>query len=251
MKKQELTKNIIHYVFPPRLEGGLIPTSATAILNGSKAILIDTGFDSQTPILLADLAVNNIEVEAVIVTHFHDDHMEGLIHFSGIPVYGSRHFQDSLDECIPKENHARCIPSTIVTEPLSLSFGQHNLTLIPFPGHSTCGILINIDNQFLHVGDEIMFAVDGRSLLPCLDDITKDINMHLDSLNKLKDYDKFTIIPSHGDIFSGEKLAGEIGNRLIYLNALLRSNKNISFEDATKDCTCDFVHNKLHEHNIL
>ena len=248
MKKQELAKNIVHYIFPQH-EGRIWANSATVILNGNKAMLIDMGYKYQTSMLLEDLASNNIEVEAVIVTHFHDDHMEGLKQFFGMPVYGSSRFQDALDLFNPKEEHAELTPSIIVNEPLSISYGEHNITLTPNPGHSTCGMLINIDNQFLHVADEIMFTADGLPLVPIIDDGTKDVKMHIDSLSKLKGYDNFTIIPSHGPVFSGDKLANEVENRCIYLKALLGGNRNISFEEATRDCTCTFVHNRWHDNN--
>jgi len=248
MKKQELAKDIIHYRFDPR-PGKIFDTSATAILNGKKAILIDTGYESQTPLLLEDLAKNDIEVEAVILTHFHDDHMEGLKLLPGIPIYGSGHYQEILDLWIAKEDHSYFLPSVIINEPFLLSYGDHHLTLTPHPGHSACGTLISINNQFLHVGDEIIFTADGVPLLPIVDDITKDAKVHLESLNKLRDYGKFTIIPSHGPVFDGKDLINDIENRCAYLKALLNSNKVISFEDATKNCTYNFVNNGWHEGN--
>ena len=246
MKKQELAKDILHYTFATQ-PGRIWATSATVILNGKKALLIDTGYAFQTSLLLEDLASKHIEVEALIITHFHDDHMEGLKFLPGIPVYGSSRFQDALDKWIPKENHKYFTPTILLDAPTTITFGERTLTLIPAPGHSKCGLFVKIDNQFLHLADEIMFSAEGKPLLPSID--KGNVKAHLDSLESLRGYDTFTLLPSHGPVFDGEKLADEIENRQIYLNALLDSNRLISFEDATKNCTCMFVHNDWHEDN--
>jgi hypothetical protein len=59
----------------------------------------------------------------------------------------------------------------------------------------------------------------------------------------------FSLIPSHGPVFGGEKLAAEIESRTIYMNALVQSEKKISYEDATKDCGCTFLHSEWHSGN--
>ena len=251
MKKQELAKGILHYKFDPR--PGSVPTIGTdtctaVVLNGKKAVLIDTGYESQASELLKDLANSSIDIEAVIITHFHDDHMEGLKFLPGIPVYGSGRFQETLDKWTPKEQHQHLTPTVVVSEPTTITFGEHTLTLIPSPGHSSCGLFVNIDNKFLHIADELMFSAEGNPKIPELE--YGNVEAHINSLEKIKDYGKLSMILSHGPVIDNERAAAEIENRLIYLKALLVSNRNISFEDATKDCTCAFVHDdSCHESN--
>ena len=249
MKKQELATDIIHYTFPPRAES-VWRTNATVLLKGKKALLLDTGYEFQAKTLLEDLAGQNIQVEAVVLTHFHDDHMEGLKLLPGIPVYGSSRFQETLDLWTPQEDHVYYKPTVAVDAPFSLSFGAHTLTLVPHPGHSACGLLILINDQFLHVGDEIIFAADGQNLLPALDGGMDAVKLHLESLHRLRGYEGFAaIIPSHGPVFAGAELAEAALNRCVYLQALLDSKLVISFADATKDCTCSFMQNGWHESN--
>ncbi len=248
MKKQELATGIVHYVFDAE-PGKYFASSVTAIVSGNKAILIDAAYDFQIPKILEDLTSNHIEIENIIITHFHDDHMQGLKVLPKVPVYGSRYFQDTLDKWTKKEEHIFFTPSFVVYEPLTLSFGEHTLTLIPFPGHSLCGLLVNIDNKFIHIADELMFSPDGVPLLPISDG--KDMQRHIDSLHRLENYGDFTLIPSHGSVFSAENLDDEIKNRITYLNAVLESKGTINYEDATKDCTCTFLHSEWHRGNCV
>ena len=247
MKKQELSKDITHYMFDPR-PGQVWGTNATVILNGDKAILIDTGYETQTPVLLEELASSNITVETVIITHFHDDHMEGLKTFPGIPVYGSARFREALEKYTPKGDHKYFTPTIPVSKPKTIVFGEHTITMIPFPGHSECTMLVKINDEFVHVADEVFFSDDGKLLLPCLDG-KSEIPRQLKSLNKLKDYSGFTIIPGHGMAFGGDGLIGAIENLCTYLKAVSESSDAISFEDATRDCNDTFVYGIFHEGN--
>lgn len=244
MKKEILAEGVVHYIFDAKPDRRFA-TSVTAIFNGNKVTLIDTAYESQVAELLEEFSKNKVEVEQVIITHFHEDHIEGLKLLTGVPIYGIDCFGETLNKFIEKEEHHYFTPSIIVTEPLSLAYGEHNLTLIPFPGHSKCGMLIKINDRFVHIGDELLFGTNGMPLLPLSDGF--DLQRHLDSLERLEGYAEYTLIPSHGPIFSGEKLVAEIKNRYRYLKALHDHDRSISYEDATKECDCTFLHNEWHE----
>lgn len=243
MDKQELVKSIIHYTFEPQ-SNRHFGTSVTAILSGNKAVLIDTAYGFQASELLADLVENGIEIDRIIITHFHDDHMQGLKVLPKVPVYGNDRFQKTLDMWTPKDEHGLFTPAVLISKPQTLAFGEHLLTLIPFPGHSLCGMIVKIDGRFLHIADELMFSPDGVPLLPSADG--NDFARHLHSLDRLREYTMFSLIPSHGPVFGGEKLEEEIKSRTMYMNALVQSDKSISYEDATKDCGCTFLHSEWH-----
>jgi len=247
MRKKQLAKDIIHYIFDPKSKKHF-STSVIAIFNGNKAMLIDAAYEDQMSELLEEFSRNNIEVERVIISHFHADHMEGLKALHKVPVYGSSRAQETLNRWTAKEEHVHFTPSIIVNEPLSFTYGDYNLTLIPFPGHSVCTMLIKIDDHFLHIVDELMFSPDGEPLLPSSDG--HDMKRHLDSLDRLRSYKGFTLIPGHGPIFNSEALSFEIDNRYNYLKALHNSDEFISYEEATKDCTCTFMHSEWHKYNF-
>jgi len=248
MKIEKLREGIIHYTFEPRPNRNW-SESVTVIINEDKAILIDAGFDFQIEKVLADLNKRKIEIEKIIITHFHEDHMEGLRILPKVPIYGSSRFQETLDKWTPKNEHDLFTPTVRIEHPQELIFGKHKLTLISLPGHSVCGMLVNINDEFLHIADEVMFSPVGVPMLPSADG--NDFKRHLASLDKLRAYsgDFSLIIPAHGPVFSGEKLEEEIEKRYAYISAIAHSNGNISYEDAIKDCNCTFVHSEWHEGN--
>ena len=248
MKIKKLKEDVIHYIFEPRPNRNW-SESVIVIINEDKAILIDAGFDFQIEKVLADLNEKSIKIEKIILTHFHDDHMDGLRILPKVPIYGSSRFQETLDKWTPKNEHHIFTPTVVIDKPREFTFGKYRLTLIPLSGHSVCGMLININNEFLHVVDEIMFSPDGIPMLPSADG--NEFKRHLESLDRLRTYsgDFPLIIPAHGPVFSGEKLEEEIRKRYTYIKALVESSGNISYEDAIKDCNCTFVHSEWHEGN--
>ena len=125
-------------------------------------------------------------------------------------------------------------------------YGERTLKLIPFPGHSACTMLVEIDDIFLHIADELMFSPEGEPILPLA---TGGFEMHINSLKKFENCEKTIIIPAHGPIFSGANLEAEAAKRLPYLQACLDADGNISYEEATKNCGTAFVYENWHDVN--
>lgn len=244
MIKKELSPGIIEYVFEPKA-GQHFGNRITALINEDKAILIDTGYEHQAIEVVEDLSANQLTIEKVIITHFHDDHMGGLRAMPGIPVYGSSYYRNTLDKWTPKEEHKYFVPTFLVEETVMVKFGVHEIEIIPFPGHSICTILVKINNEYIHIADELMFSNNGEPLLPCI--TKKEVEMQYRSVNRLRDYRSYIFIPGHGVIIKDQnRIENEIENVSLYLNAILSNDDKITFEEATKNCNCTFLHKEWH-----
>jgi len=247
MLKKELSSDILQYIFPPRREGVHFGDNITAVIHENKAVLIDVGFEDEAKQVFEDLSEMGITIDKVIISHFHDDHMNGLKLLSDVPVYGSSHFQHALDMWVEKEEHKHFVPSVVVEQPMKIEFGNHTLEIIPSPGHSMCTVLVKINEQFLHVADEIMYSPDGQPLLPSIE-CRGDIKRQLESWDRIKDYQTLDIIPGHGATFEGNTLLQDLQNRSAFARTILKAESAITYEEAVKDCDCTFLHSNWFDH---
>lgn len=245
MLKRELSPGIIEYIFEPK-QGQHFGNRITALIDEDKVILIDTGYKHQTIEVAKDLNENHLEIEKVIITHFHDDHMEGLKVLPNLCVYGSSYYQNTLDRWTPKEEHRYFIPTVLVEESHKIQFGRHQIEMIGFPGHSICTLLVKINDEYVHIADELMFSNNGEPLLPC---ITKEeVKSQFESITKLRAYMNYTFILGHGDsIKDKSQIENAIENTSLYLKKILSNSDEITFTEATKECTCTFLHKEWHE----
>jgi len=246
--KKELAQGIFRYIFPPAKETHSCGNSIISVIDGVDAVLIDAAFEGEARQVFEDLEANGIVVKKIIISHFHDDHMEGVKVFKGATVYGSYLFKNTLNLYTPKSEHGIYTPTILIDEPYALTFGKNKLTLILIQGHSECTLLININGQFLHVSDEVILSNEGRLSLPCNDGLEQG-KTQLESLNKLKDYHGLTFIPSHGFELDESRFQEVVQNLCIYLNFIIMSNGDIVYKDAVKDCDCSFLHATWHEGN--
>jgi len=247
MLKTELAPGITHYIFPPRDAQDHYGDSIIAVVHNSKAILIDTAFEDEMQQVIDDLSAQGVEIINVIISHFHDDHMEGLKLLTGVEVYGSYRFQETLDMWTAKDEHKFYTPTFLVEIPVTIEFGSHTLEITPWVGHSLCSVLVKINEQFIHVADEIMYAHDGQPLLPSIESRSV-IPRQLDAWNKLEKYHNFTIIPGHGAAFDGSKLCHDLKNRQEFAKAILAAVGTLTYEEAVQNCDCTFVQKDWFNH---
>ncbi len=248
MNKLLIEKGIVHYTFPPYLPRCHFNDSITVLVDGGRALFIDAGYESEAEQALQDLEAQGLELKGVIVSHFHDDHMQGLKVLPRVPVYGSARYQETLNMWNEKAEHPFFAPSVKVGAPYSFHFGRHRLEIIPFPGHSICTVLTCIDGKYLHIADELMFGDEGLPLLPIPD--AHAFARQAGALEALREYADLVFIPAHGPVFSGrERILREIDCRIAYLSAVTHSDRELAYAEAAKDCGCSFQHSEWHRFN--
>ncbi len=245
MKKVELAQGVYQYLFEPAADT-LYGNNVIAVIYGNRAILIDTGYAFQAEEVKRDLASSNISIEGVILSHFHEGHIQGIKSLPGITVYGSSYYQHTLDQWVSAGDRKYYIPTEKVEKTRRILFGDHVLELIHNPGHTICTLLVKIDEQFLYVADELVYAVGQEPVLP---NLTKDdIINHYVSVHNLSKLSNYCFIPGHGAAVREQAdIIRDIKNICHYLCEVLSNDEEIPVEQATRSCTCVFVHTEWHE----
>lgn len=245
MKKIELSEGILQYIFDP-VEHTLYGNNVIAILNDDKAMIIDTGFVFQTEEVITDLSKSGISIDGVIISHFHEENIQGLKKLTGVTIYGSSYYQQTLKEWLRAEEQTGYAPTIKVDKNLKIIFGKHTIELIHNPGHSICTLFIKVDDKFLYVADELMYSVNGEPLLPCV--TKKDIINHYVSAHNLTKLCNYIFIPAHGNVIAEpHKIIADAKNVCHYLCEILSHDEEITVEQATKNCTCTYLHTEWHE----
>lgn len=245
MKKIILENGILQYQFDAD-PGKHFGFNIIAVISGDRAVLIDTAFEDKASEVLKDMNSDGIVIEGIIISHYHGDHFYGLKALPRVPVYGSSEYFKTLDLYYNDEDNEYCTPTIKVSEPMTFNFGEHVMKLIPFPGHSECTILVNVDDKFFYIADELMYSNEGRHILPSIS--LTGVKRHIDSLNRLKDYSNYSLIPSHGNAVTGEsRIRKDTDCRIKYLSAISGNESKIPYEEAVKDCDCTFLHSEWHE----
>ena len=135
------------------------------------------------------------------------------------------------------------VPTITVKDKLEIDFDNHKISLIKNPGHSICGMLIDIDGKYLLIGDECMSTNEGLPVLPYVAD---KIDTHITGLeNIINNYPNYIYLPSHGKIFND---LDDLKYRVKYLKFC--KSKNLDFNEFYSKDDIHFLNEKWHKLNI-
>lgn len=231
--------NFLNFRFPEE-DGFLYGFNLYALVNGIDVLLIDTAFRTQARQVNEALISRGLRLTHVLLTHFHPDHVAGLTALDAeITVLGSPEYKKTLKKKIQQT-------VTPVSFSEGFAFGDFKLSFTPAPGHSPCSILIDINEKYLHAGDNLMSRYDGKAILPWVE--YHEIASHISSLELLKAMNRDKVLLGHGPaLLNSSDINQAIDNRLSYLSAVLRSSGNCSWEDAVSGCTCHFAGKEFFE----
>ncbi len=230
---ETIEKDFLNYRFPLK-EGFRYGFNLYALIAGKNVMLFDSAFRSQIKEVKSDLGSRGLKITHVIATHFHNDHIAGLMALDeDVTVSGSPDFEKTLSKKLPQQ-------VTPVSFNGSRTFGDFFLTFTPSPGHSACSIVTEINKKYLHIGDNLMSRYDGKAILPWVQ--YNFLERHIDSLKNIRNRGKSVILQSHGPAIIGEQnIKNAIDNRLSYLETVFNSDGNCTYQEAIKNCTCEFV----------
>jgi ribonuclease/clavin/mitogillin len=166
-------------------------TNTYLVGSGNSKILIDTGEPNITEYTekLSEALGSNGKIEAIIITHWHIDHVGGipnvikLLGGAEIPVYK---FKRSDNVAETDYNY------TYVKHDHEIKVEGASLQLIYSPGHTTDHMAI------LHKEENALFS--GDCILGEGSAIFEDLHTYMNSLNKFLEIKPNKIYPGHGPV---------------------------------------------------
>lgn len=188
------------------ITGGSIGTNSYLLEENKKVLLID--FVPQVEKIIED---NNLDLESIVLSHTHFDHLEGLSNFQkkySFKLYLSNNSYNFIKN--PDKIMLSIFPPVMLTDIRNLNLdgvkvckeneiirlNDHKIKVIESPGHSTdCLMLILDEMKSVFTGDTIFKGSVGRTDFP-----GGNFDEMINSINKLFNIidDDYILYPGHG-----------------------------------------------------
>jgi glyoxylase-like metal-dependent hydrolase (beta-lactamase superfamily II) len=179
-------------------------------IDGEKKILVDPGHHQlfgHVEDELSALSLSSQDIDIVIITHGHPDHMEGIKIFADtstlIAIHASE--MDFIRETAPHYGEALGISNfepDILLQEGDLKIGDLTFQVIHTPGHSPGSICLYwTEKKALFTGDVVFSQGIGRTDLPGGSGQTLK-----ESIKKISRLEADYLLPGHGEILSDPAL---------------------------------------------
>lgn len=182
---------------------GTVQTNAYVISNENtkKAVVLDPGAESGR--ILSYLKSKDLELEAILLTHGHFDHImgiNGILENKRVPVYAYEIEQELLEDaglnCSVMVGSKTIVHgATYLRDQATIEVAGYTVKLIATPGHTkgSCCFYFK-ENEVLFSGDTLFMESIGRTDLP-----TGNSTKIIESVKSLMNLPDDTIVyPGHG-----------------------------------------------------
>ena len=164
-----------------------------------KAAIVDPGFDASKSLQI--LTTQNLQLDYIILTHYHTDHTAEAKHLKQIIPSA---------QIVASREDGRRLPvktDVEVNDGSRLMVGNIVLSFLLTPGHTPGGICIIVDGKALLTGDTLFIGDCGRTDLPGgnLEEMFRTLRKKIWSLS-----DGLIVYPGHD---YGEKPFDTLGNQ--------------------------------------
>ncbi len=180
----------------------------TYFINGSKKILIDPGHQQLIRHVkegLADINISIDQIDLVIITHGHPDHMEAVEVFEKSTLVAISNeeieFFKTMAERYPSAAKVDLLRPDFFLQEGEITVGKETFQILLTPGHSPGSICLYWpDKKVLITGDVVFNQGIGRTDLP-----GGNGKLLKESIKKLAALEVEYLLPGHGEIVTGKK----------------------------------------------
>lgn len=201
----ELEKDLFAYLWQDSYENNC----NSYVIRGQRTLLIDPGHSRHVERLLEQMEEDQIspdEINLILITHSHPDHLEGLEVFLDKPVRIalSQEEEGYLTEKgnLLFEMMGQSLPKLRIDFYLKegeLRFGEKTFRIYQTPGHSPGSLSIYWpERKALFTGDLIFKDGIGRTDLP-----EGDPSLLKESIERMSQLETEILLPGHGEIVTG------------------------------------------------
>lgn len=242
MKKIYIEEQLVLYHFPSNNEERL-GHNIYGVIEGKRALVIDTGYEQHFRQVIKDLEDQGIAIVKVVPSSFRPDHVDGLFLLKKPKIYGLEASKKTIEAYYDPEDRPHLSPQKVLKTKAVIEFGAYRLQVISGPGPSDCGVMININDKYLHVGDLYMMTDTSQEVLPHV--MWAGVKDHIRSLKEVSKSSCAQLLLAHGPSPIGlEQAQVGIKDRLAYLDAIRRSYNKCSLEEALEGMSQPFVFHK-------
>ena len=177
-----------------------------------KTAVIDPGYNVSK--ILDFLYSKSLELEYIILTHYHSDHSSGTKKIKNF---------NSTSKIVASENDGAKLKTKVdieVKDHTIIKLGNINLEFLLTPGHTPGSICIIVDNQALLTGDTLFIGDCGRTDLAG-GSLTQMFNSLQEKIKILPDH--LIVYPGHD---YGDRPYDTLGNQKQTNKTLLVKNLN-------------------------
>ena len=225
VEKIQLTENLIQYRILEKLDRVSYYTSCYAFVKDGRAILIDAGYYKMGKFIKKDFLAHNIQLDKIIITHAHKDHIAGSLAFDHPFMIIGENYQRNLSRSQNSAPEGKFFvePELIVKDTCTFLFRDSKFYIFKTAGHAPCGLSVIIDDAYLFVGDLILEDIDHKIIIPYIDKEAEPIS-HLKSLRALERFESHHLMLSHGNPKFNINIAQQLSHQIYYLERLIESN---------------------------
>lgn len=194
-----------------------IQTNTYIVINGDRGFVVDPGGDGDA--ILDVFKKNKAQVEAILLTHGHFDHIGGVASLSRAceSALILMH-KDDLDKVGSYKNMGfasgikveKFTPDILLSGKEKLNIAGIDIKVMHTPGHSKGSVCYIVEDK-IFVGDTVFFSTYGRT--DFYDGSLQEIkNSIINKLFRLKG--NYTLLPGHGEptTLAFERVNNEILN---------------------------------------
>ena len=243
MERVIIRDDIWTYVFDNTL-------TITVLVEGNKATLIDCGMLEEAEAVKYDLDSRGIDVDTILFTHYHPDHVGGSTLFESSELISSSKYEENYRIFSAEEDDSVILECPTRTVDFGeLNIHGFNIKVHNGEGHSECGLIFSIDDIVI-VGDLMMRTLEQLDSIPTICSGGSLIK-HIDSLKCIKKLNPTVMIMGHGNpILGTENIVEAIDSRLFYLDKLRSNPEGIDIEECLLGNLNTWVLKEAHTSNL-